>query len=75
MNQGFSIYPPGTSVLKMQRLSEQFSMYPLTNDERVTCDSILAQDPSSKILMMPTHHINELGDLMGFRYKTETTRH
>lgn len=28
----------------------------------------LAQEPSSRVLMMPTHHINEHGDLMGFRF-------
>ena len=43
-------------------------MHPLSQDERVTCESMLAQEPSSKVLTMPTHHINEHGDLMGFRY-------
>lgn len=52
----------------MSRLGEQFAMHPLSQDERVTCESMLAQEPSSRVLMMPTHHINEHGDLMGFRY-------
>jgi hypothetical protein len=43
-------------------------MHPLTNDERVTAQSMLAHEPSSKVLMMPTHHINEMGDMMGFRF-------
>ena len=43
-------------------------MHPLSNDERVTCESMLSQEPSSRVLVMPTHHINELGDLMGFRF-------
>ena len=47
---------------------EQFAMHPLSNDERVTCESMLSQEPSSRVLVMPTHHINELGDLMGCRF-------
>jgi hypothetical protein len=43
-------------------------MHDLTSDERVTCESMLANEPSSKVLVMPTHHINELGDMMGFRF-------
>ena len=50
------------------RLLEQFALHPLTSDERVTCESMLSQEPSSKVLIMPTHHINELGDMMGFRF-------
>lgn len=52
---------------QMARLMEQFAMHPMTGDERVTMQSML-QDPSSKVLVMPTHHINELGDMMGFRF-------
>jgi hypothetical protein len=48
------------------RLLEQFAVHPLTPDERVTTQSML-QEPSSRILVMPTHHINEMGDMMGFR--------
>ncbi len=46
---------------------DQFAMHQLTRDERVTTESILSLEPSSKLLVMPTHHINELGDMMGFR--------
>jgi hypothetical protein len=49
------------------RLLEQFAVHPLTPDERVTTQSML-QEPSSRILVMPTHHINEMGDMMGFRF-------
>lgn len=52
------------------RLMEQYAMHDLTSDERVTCESMLANEPSSKVLVMPTHHINELGDMMGFRFVT-----
>ena len=50
------------------RLSTQFSMHQLTSDETVTCQSMLAQEPSSRVMIMPTHHINEMGDMMGFRF-------
>jgi hypothetical protein len=50
------------------RLIEEFAMHPMTSDERVTCQSMLVQEPSSKVLVMPTHHINDLGDMMGFRF-------
>ena len=50
------------------RLFEQFAMHPLTNDERTTAHSMLFTEPSSRILVMPTHHINEMGDMMGFRF-------
>lgn len=43
-------------------------MHPLTNDERITSYSMLASESSSRILVMPTHHINDMGDMMGFRY-------
>jgi hypothetical protein len=51
----------------MQRLVEHFSLHPLSADERVTCESMLSHEPSSKVMVMPTHHINDLGDMMGFR--------
>jgi len=50
------------------RLDERYSLHPLTADERVTCESMLALDPSCRVMPMPTHHINEMGDLMGFRF-------
>lgn len=49
------------------RLLEQFALHPLTQDERTTTQSML-HDPSSRVLIMPTHHINDLGDMMGFKY-------
>ena len=50
------------------RLLEQYAMHPLTNDERVTSQSMLMHEQSSQVLMMPTHHINEMGDMMGFKF-------
>jgi len=42
-------------------------MYPLTQDEKATCQSML-QAEYSHVMIMPSHHINELGDMMGFRF-------
>jgi hypothetical protein len=60
---------PGSqdTLLPTSRLLQQYSMHQLSADESVTCQSMLAQEPSSRVLVMPTHHINELGDMMGFR--------
>jgi len=51
----------------MPGLDESFALHPLTPDERNTCQSMLLPE-STKVLVMPTHHINELGDMMGFRF-------
>lgn len=48
-------------------LDQRFELFPLTNDEKITCDSIL-QVQGSHVMVMPTHHINEIGHFMGFRY-------
>jgi hypothetical protein len=50
------------------RIDNRFSMYPLSADEVVTCQSML-QDEHSKVTIMPTHHVNYLGDMMGFRFE------
>ena len=60
-------HPESCETRDMQRLLEQFCMHPLTADERVTCESMLSQEPSSRVMVMPTHNINALGDMMGFR--------
>ena len=68
------IYQTKAGISNMQkhpaadRLLEQFAMHPLTNDERITSQSMLLAESSSRILVMPTHHINEMGDMMGFRF-------
>ena len=58
----------GPYAVPDKRLLLQHAMHPLTQDEVVTCQSMLGQEPSTKVLVMPTHHINELGDMMGFRF-------
>ena len=51
-------------------IDDRFCLFPLSVDEKTTCESITSI-PNSIITVMPTHHINELGDFMGFRYETE----
>lgn len=46
----------------------RFALYPLTQDEMHTCEAIVASE-GTQITVMPTHHINDLGNFCGFRYK------
>lgn len=50
------------------RIDTRFSMHPLSNDELVTCQSML-ENEHTKVMIMPTHHVNYLGDMMGFRFE------
>ena len=51
------------------RLRDEFCMTPLSRDEVSTCSALLSQHESSRLVVMPTHHIHHVtGDLMGFRY-------
>ena len=50
-----------------ERLNLQYALHPMSADEQVTCQSMLVQEPSSSVMVMPTHHVNEMGDMMGFR--------
>jgi hypothetical protein len=56
------------------RLRRAFALYPTTQDEDATCQAILDQEPSSGMLLMPTHHISPQGDMMGFRYECAATQ-
>jgi hypothetical protein len=58
----------------MERLNTSFALYPLTPDEEATCKAILDQEGASGMLAMPTHHISQHGDLMGFRYECAAAR-
>jgi hypothetical protein len=49
------------------RLRADFALHAVTSDENATLDAMLSVD-SSKVLLMPTHHISQQGDMMGFRY-------
>ena len=65
--QRISTMEHGTNDLT--RLRTTFALYPVTQDEEATCKAIIVQDPTAKMLLMPTHHISPDGDMMGFRYK------
>ena len=53
----------------MERLRTDYSLYPTTQDEQATCKAILEQGGGSTLLLMPTHHISQHGDMMGFKYE------
>jgi hypothetical protein len=50
------------------RLKTSFALNPITNDETATLTAMIEQDPTGRVLLMPTHHISHQGDVMGFRY-------
>jgi len=52
-----------------QKLRADFALHPITNDEHATLSAMLNTDPSSRVLLMPTHHISCQGDMMGFKYE------
>ena len=51
------------------RLKTDFALNPITNDENATLSAMLNADASSRVLLLPTHHISCQGDMMGFRYE------
>ena len=60
--------PPQTPELETaSRLRTKFALHPLQADEIATCHGMLQREKDSKLLIMPTHHVNDLGDLSGFR--------
>ncbi len=46
-----------------------YALHELDGDEQVTCGGLLDREESGRILVMPTHHVDEYGDLTGFRYQ------
>ena len=58
----------------MERLKSDFGLYPISQDETATCAAMLEQEPSARLLLMPTHHISHQGDMMGFRYECPAGR-
>lgn len=48
--------------------SDAFALHELSRDERATGGGMVSRDPSGRLLVMPTHHFGEYGDLAGFRY-------
>jgi hypothetical protein len=43
-------------------IHDKFSLFTLSNDERVTCESIISSNTDSNVTVLPTHHINDFGD-------------
>jgi hypothetical protein len=52
----------------MDRLAAAFALHQVTSDEAATLQALLETEPTSRVLLMPTHHISQHGDMMGFRY-------
>lgn len=52
-----------------ERLNTEFSIRPLDKDELVTCEGMLERERSGRVLVTPTHHVDEFGDMTGFRYE------
>lgn len=55
----------------MSRLLTKFALHDLTRDEATTCEAMLSCDERCQILAMPTHHISDYHDMMGFRFECE----
>jgi hypothetical protein len=51
----------------LNRLHVRQALHPLTSDEVITYNSLLARDDRSEVFVMPTHHIDAPGNLRGFR--------
>ena len=54
-------------------MDSQFAFHPVSSKEEQTCKSLLEQDPSTSICLMPTHHISEFGNLTGFVFSCTST--
>jgi hypothetical protein len=50
------------------RVVRDFALHGLTADEEATCASMVEREASARLLLMPTHHVDEFGDLTGFRF-------
>ncbi len=49
-------------------LNSTYALHPVTSDESATLTTMLSSNPTGRVLLMPTHHISQQGDMMGFRY-------
>lgn len=55
--------------MQASRLNTRFAVNGFSKDQRATCDRLLDRDPSGHLLLLPTHHVNQEGDLSGFCYR------
>ena len=51
-----------------ERVRTAFAQHAPTSDEHATLSAMLQGNPTARVLLMPTHHISQQGDMMGFRY-------
>ena len=51
------------------RLNSRFTISDVTSDQGATCGRMLERDRSGGMTLMPTHHVNDEGDLSGFCYR------
>jgi len=51
-----------------ERINRSYELYPLSKDELDTCRALLTPSKHTSIMVMPTHHINEIGEFQGFRF-------
>jgi hypothetical protein len=64
--------PTQTHAQRLQRLHTTHALHPLTQDESTTYHAMLAQDDASEVFIMPTHCIDETGNLNGFRFVVDS---
>ena len=55
------------------RIVRDFELHPLSGDEGATCASMVEREASARLLVMPTHHVDEFGDLTGFRFDCDAS--
>ena len=55
----------------VERLDRRFVLRPVTQDHVATCQRLLDREKSGRLMLTPTHHVNEVGDLSGFCYRCD----
>ena len=51
------------------RLHTRFAVNGVTGDQLATCERLLERSGSGRLMLLPTHHVNQEGDLSGFCYR------
>jgi len=64
-----AMYKPTTDAVAHtpQRLKTTHALHALSNDESSTYKSLLSRDENAEVHVMPTHRIDDKGNLRGFR--------
>lgn len=55
-----------------RRILSQFALGSVTRDEMQTYTSLLRGDDTGEFLIMPNHHTDDVGNIHGFRYSTNS---